>query len=327
MGRRNKWQILAEYAAARTVLDGAGRLPREAAIRAGIGVGRAAYHLASGLRQTGNRNLQLAFPDSERDERERLLKKTFESIGRLIGEFSYFPRHTKESLSRIVEYDEVSMSYLRAAQSQKRGIIFLTLHLGAWEILSYAHSALHHPLHFMVRPIDNPRVEDLVERRRTKFGNTPVDKGSAVRRALRVLRDGETLGILADINVHPPNGIFVPFFGIQACTTVGVATLALRTNAVVLPVCAPYFEEKNKYVFQALPMIDYQKTGDDEHDTYELTRLSTLALETFIRKFPDQWLWIHKRWRTRPAGEPDLYTLTNDELRATVNTDSRAIAT
>lgn len=327
MSKRNKWQTLAEYAAARVVLDGARMLPREVAIKAGQVVGRAAFNLAGGLRRTGERNLQLAFPEMNAVDRTALLEKVFLSIGRLLGEFSHFPNHTKESLGKIVAYDEVSMTHLRAAQSTKRGIIFLTLHLGAWEMLSYAHSALHHPLHFMVRPIDNPQIEALVEARRTKFGNVPVDKGSAIRRALRVLRDGETLGILADVNVHPPNGIFVPFFGIQACTTIGVATLALRTNAVILPVCAPFDEARKMYVFQALPMIDYQATNNQENDIYQLTKLSTHALETFIRKFPEQWLWIHKRWRTRPDDEPDLYRISNDEAREIVSAKSKIVAT
>lgn len=307
MGRRGKLQTLAEFAATRIVLDGARMLPRAAAVRAGQRIGRAAFDVASGLRRAGERNLRLAFPEMDEAERNVLLEKVFSNIGRLLGEFSHFPDHTRESLNEIVAFDEAFLDYSQAARAAKRGIILLTLHLGGWEISSLAHSALHHPLHLMVRPLDNPRVEALVEARRTRFGNVAVDKGSAMRRALRVLRDGGTLGILADVNVHPPNGIFVPFFGIQACTTTSVAALALRTGALVLPACAPFDEATNKYVVRALPPIDYEATGDEEHDIRRLTELSTRALETFVRRYPDQWLWIHKRWRTRPPGQPDLY--------------------
>ncbi len=308
MGKHGKLQTIAEYAAARLAIDGMGLLPRRAALAAGHGIGRLGYTFAGGLRRTGERNLALAFPEKSAAERAALLQGSFASLGRLLGEFSQFPYHTPETLARIVDCDHEALRKLRELQTTGRGIILLSLHLGAWELLSFALSALHNPLHFMVRRIDNPNVEELVERRRTRFGNVPVDKNASVRTALRILNDGGTFGILADLNTHPKEGVFVPFFGRLACTTAGVAMLALRTNALVIPICAPYNTQTGRYtLFAHQPAMEPVRTGDRKRDVILNTERYAAAFESFVRDYPDQWLWIHKRWRARPAGEPDLY--------------------
>jgi KDO2-lipid IV(A) lauroyltransferase len=287
------------------MLSTLGALPRPAAIAVGRGVGRLAYTLAGKLRRTGMRNLEMAFPDMDDAERARLLRSSFVSLGRQLGEFSQFPRATADRMRDLVEYD--GMEILHEAQRRGRGIIFLTSHLGAWEILCFAHSALYNPISFMVRRLDNPRIEEMIEGVRTRFGNRPIDKKSAARSALKLLRDGGTLGVLADLNTHPHEGVFVPFFNRLACTTGGVAVLALRTDAAVIPVCAPWDERRQRFVFHGSPIIELVRTGDHERDVEINTARFTAAIEEQVRRFPDQWLWIHKRWKTRPAGEPDLY--------------------
>lgn len=309
MGKRGKVRTTLEYGVARTLLAGLEVLPRSAAVAAGCGVARVAYACSHRLRGVGERNLQLAFPELSARERARILRGCFGSLGRLLGEFSQFPRHTPESLRRLVRYDERSIKHLRAAEELGRGVIYLTLHLGAWELMSFAHSALEHPLHFMVRRVDNPLIERLVENRRTRFGNQTIDKKMAVRTALRVLREGGTLGILADLNSQPQEGVFVPFLGHLACTTAGVAMLALRTEAVVLPVCAPWHEERGCFVIEFQPPMEVARTGiSHEQDMLTNTARFTDAIERFVRNYPDQWLWIHKRWQTRPAGQENFYT-------------------
>ncbi|HEX8097353.1 MAG TPA: hypothetical protein VF507_04930, partial [Pyrinomonadaceae bacterium] len=238
MAKPGKLRETLEYAAARALIGGLGLLPRRAAVATGRALGRAAYTLAGSLRRTGERNLQLAFPEMDEAGRERLLRGSFRNLGRLLGEFSQFPRATPERLREMVEYDQVGLTHLRDAERDKRGVIFLTGHLGAWELLSFGWSALEYPINFLVRPIDNPRIEAYIEGIRTRFGNRAIDKKVAARQALRVLRDGGTLGILADLNTQPNEGVFVPFFDRLACTTAGIATLALRTNAMVIPTCA-----------------------------------------------------------------------------------------
>ena len=307
MGKKGKTQAALEYAAVRALLAGLGALPRPLAMAAGRGFGRAAYALAAGLRRTGERNLELAFPEMGERERRRLLRGTFRSLGRQLGVFSRFPRETAESLREIVEYDAEDVKLLDVARERGRGVIFLTSHLGAWEVLSFAHSAFYEPLSFLVRPLDNRRVEDLIEGVRTRLGNRAIDKGAAALTAMRLLRRGGTLGILADLNAHPREGVFVPFFGHLACTTAGAATLALRTDATVIPCCAPWDERRKKYVFHGGPVLELVRTGDDARDVELNTARFTAAIEDQVRRFPDQWLWIHKRWKTRPQGEPDLY--------------------
>jgi KDO2-lipid IV(A) lauroyltransferase len=253
------------------------------------------------------RNLELAFPEKSEGERRRILRGSFTSLGRLLGEFSQFPRATPESLRETVEYDSEDVKLLDVARERGRGVIFLTAHLGAWELLCFAHAALYSPLSFLVRPIDNPRIEEMIEQIRMRFGNQPVDKKSAARTAIRLLRQGGTLGILADLNTQPREGVFVPFFGHLACTTAGAAVLALRADATVIPCCAPWDESRKRFVFRGGPLLELVRTGDEARDIEINTARFTAAIERWVRAYPDQWLWIHKRWKTRPAGEPDLY--------------------
>ncbi|MEJ7709345.1 MAG: lysophospholipid acyltransferase family protein [Pyrinomonadaceae bacterium] len=293
MAQKGKAQAVLEYAVARALIDGVGLLPRRLAVAAGCKAGKLAYRFGGNLRRTGVRNLELAFPEKDAAERERILQNSFISLGRLLAEFSQFNHATPESLRRLVDYDGIE--HLHAAKRRGKGVIILTMHLGAWEVLSFAHSALHEPLSFLVRPIDNPLIEEMVERRRRRFGNQPINKKAAARAALRVLRDGGTLGILADLNTQRHEGVFVPFFGHLACTTAGVATLALRTDAAVIPVSAPWDEKRGRFVFKGQAPILPIRTGDEKLDVEVNTAKYAEATEQHIRANPEQWLWIHKR--------------------------------
>ena len=307
MAKPGKFQTALEYALARTILSGLGVLPRPVAIALGLAVGRLGYLLPGNLRRTGKRNLEIAFPEMPEAERSRLLRGCFASLGRLLGEFSQLPRATPESLRRIIEYDEVGLRHLREAERNKRGVIFLTGHLGVWELHSLGWSALEYPLSFLVRPLDNPRIEAMIEAVRTRFGNRAIDKQSAARQSLRVLREGGTLGILSDLNTQTREGVFVPFFGKLACTTAGIATLALKTDAVVIPTCAVWNKERKRYFFHGDPPVELVRTGDHAKDIEVNTANFAAAVERMVRLYPEQWLWIHKRWKTRPPGEPDVY--------------------
>jgi len=307
MAKHSKSQIVLEYALARSILASLGALPRLVAVAFGVTVGRVAYLLPGSLRRTGERNLEIAFPDMDRRDRKRLLRGSFESLGRLLGEFSQLPKATPEKLRKLIEYDEVGLRHLREAEKNRRGVIFLTGHLGVWELHSFGWSALEYPLSFLVRPLDNERIEEMVERIRTRFGNRAIDKKSAARQSLRTLREGGTLGILSDLNTQPYEGVFVPFFGKLACTTAGIATLALKTDAVVIPTCAVWDKKKKRYFFHGDPPVELVRTGDHAKDIEVNTANFAAAMEHMIRLYPDQWLWIHKRWKTRPPGETEIY--------------------
>ena len=307
MAKQGKVKTTLEYWLAKSIISGLGLLPRSFAIALGRAMGYVAYLLPGNLRRTGERNLDLAFPNSSPAEKRNILRGCFDSLGRLLGEFSQLPRATPETLRQLIEYDQVGLAHLRDAEKNGRGVIFLTGHIGAWEILSFGWSALEYPISFLVRPIDNDRVEALIEGIRTRFGNKAIDKKSAARQALKVLREGGTLGILSDLNSHPHEGVFVPFFGQLACTTAGIATLALRTNAVVIPTCAVWNAERKRYFFHGDPPIELLRTGDHDKDVELNTARFAAAVERMVRLYPDQWLWIHKRWKTRPPGEPSIY--------------------
>lgn len=307
MAKHGKLQTTLEYALARAILLTLGALPRSIAIAIGLTIGKAAYHLAGGLRRTGERNLAIAFPEMPESERRQLLQGSFASLGRLLGEFSQLHRATPEKLRKLIEYDEVGLAHLREAEKNKRGVIFLTGHLGVWELHSFGWSALEYPISFLVRPLDNPQIEEMIEAVRTRFGNRAIDKQSAARQSLRVLREGGTLGILSDLNTQTREGVFVPFFGKLACTTAGIATLALKTDAVVIPTCAVWNKERQRYFFHGDPPVELVRTGDHAKDIQENTARFAAAVERMVRLYPDQWLWIHKRWKTRPPGEPEVY--------------------
>jgi KDO2-lipid IV(A) lauroyltransferase len=307
MAKHGKLQTTLEYALARLILRLLGLLPRPAAIALGRALGRVAYWLPGKLRHTGERNLEMAFPEMSRRERRRLVRECFDSLGRLLGEFSQFPRATPETLRKLIEYDQVGLAHLREAEKNHRGVIFLTGHIGSWEMLSFGWSALEYPISFLVRPIDNPLIEQMIEKVRTRFGNRAIDKKSAARQALRVLREGGTLGVLSDLNTQPHEGVFVPFFGRLACTTAGIATLALKTDAVVIPTVAVWDKTRRRYFFHGDPPVELVRTGDHQQDIEINTARFAAAIERLVRLYPDQWLWIHKRWKTRPPGEPDLY--------------------
>jgi KDO2-lipid IV(A) lauroyltransferase len=297
----------AEYFAARALLGALGAMPRVCAVACGRGVGWLAYKLAGGLRRVGRRNLELAFPEKTAAERERLLRGCFATLGRVLGEVSQFNRATPEKLRKIIEFDAASLAQLREAKATGRGIIFLTGHLGAWELLSFGWSALEYPISFLVRPLDNERVDKMVENIRTRFGNRAISKRQAARVAIRTLREGQTLGILADLNALPHEGVFVPFFGHQASATTGVATLALMTDAIVFPVCAVWDKAKGRYVFYGGPPVELTRTGNNKRDIETNTARFAQIWEEYIRRWPEQWMWIHKRWKTRPDGEADFY--------------------
>jgi KDO2-lipid IV(A) lauroyltransferase len=307
MAKRGRLQTTLEFALVRMILSGLGALPRRAAITLGLLAGRIAYLLPGGLNRTGARNLALAFPEKSDAERRQLLRGCFENLGRLLGEFSQLPRATPEELRNLIEFDQAGLAHLREAEKRGRGIIFLTGHVGSWEMLSFGWSALEYPISFLVRPIDNPRIEDMIEKIRTRFGNRTIDKKSAARQSLRVLREGGTLGILCDLNTQPHEGVFVPFFSKLACTTAGVATLALKTDAIVFPTCAVWDKQRKHYFFHGDPPVELVRTGDHQKDVELNTARFAAAMERIVRLYPEQWLWIHKRWKTRPEGEPDFY--------------------
>jgi Kdo2-lipid IVA lauroyltransferase/acyltransferase len=302
---KSRLQINLEYVIARSLLALLSVLPLRLALAAGSTLGRLGYYLSSRLRRSGTRNLELAFPELDAHRREELLRGAFKSLGRLLGVFSHFGKARPESLQALIECE--GLEHLAAAEKSGRGVILFTGHIGAWELSSFGLSLFGHPLSFLVRRIDNSRIEGLIDRSRTRQGNRTIDKRSAAREMLQLLQAGETLGILVDLNTLDREGIFVDFFGRPASTTFVLGKLALRTGALVLPVFAPWDEKRQRFILKIDKPLDFTSTGDEQEDVRRFTQLFTGVVEKYVRLYPDQWLWIHRRWKTRPPGEASLY--------------------
>ncbi|HEX8287839.1 MAG TPA: lysophospholipid acyltransferase family protein [Pyrinomonadaceae bacterium] len=304
--KRSNLQNKSELLAVRSLLGAIGALPLETSMRFGKSVGVFLAKRFPRLQKTARRNLKIAMPELSDEEKEKIVRGTFKSLGRHLGFVSHFRKFKHEDIRNLVEVVGKEENFDPAYEKGK-GVLFFTGHFGSWEVFNLLPPAFGFGMNILVRRIDNPLVENFVDKMRTRFGSVTLDKTRSARKMFRVLENGELLGILADLNVQEKEGVFVDFFGIRSSTTTSIAKLALKTGAAVLPAFAVWEESKRKYVVYLEPPIEYEKTGDDEADILNLTQKITNVIEKYVRLYPEQWLWIHKRWNTRPPGEPDLY--------------------
>ncbi|MGO9088432.1 MAG: lysophospholipid acyltransferase family protein [Candidatus Sulfotelmatobacter sp.] len=294
-----------EYAAAWPFIKILGILPRPLARGFAIVVAQVVYLLHVRLRRVGMCNLALAFPEKSEAERARILRGEFASLGRQLAEVCRFPKYTRENIEQVVVYDGLE-NYERA-YARGKGVLFVTAHFGGWELSAFAHSLHGHWLHVVMRPMDNQYLDHLIQSYRTMHGNKTVAKDDFVRGLLGAMKAGETVGILMDTNMTPPQGVFVDFFGIPACTASGLARIALRTDAAVVPGFTIWDEALGKYRLRFDPALELIRTNDAEADIVANTQMFTRVIEDYVRKYPEQWLWVHRRWKTRPEGQKGLY--------------------
>ena len=309
MAKKSSPQVWLEYVVIRMVLGSLGILPRNAAFWLGVTTGRLAYHLLGKLRCVGMRNLEIAFPDKSEANRTKILKAAFRNLGRVMATVSQFRELNAGNIADLIDY-KIDPAYLAAYEKIKsdgRGRILLGGHIGNWELQAFSYSVVFEPISFLARKMDNPMIEEMILAVRTRFGNKQIDKKNSATQIMRTLRGGGTIGILADVNSHPKEGVFVPFFGIPACTASGVAMLAVRANAVIVPAFAIWDETRGKYFMAHDNIIEPVNSGDRKRDIEETTALFVAATERIIRAYPEQWIWIHRRWKTRPPGEKELY--------------------
>lgn len=293
-----------EDVALRSMLSVVGALPRTLARRLGETVGRVCYHVFGRLRRVGMRNLEIAFPAWSQRRKSAVLHASFLQLGRHLAEFCRMTRYTAAEATTFIRYDGLDR-YLDAARRGK-GVLVLTGHLGAWELSSFFHSLMGYPMGMVIRRLDNAIVDRRVNEVRCQHGNRVLHKDDFARSLLTEMRAGRTVGILMDTNMTPPQGVFVPFFGKLACTASGLARVAQKTGAAVLP--GFLFEETGgRYRLHFGEEIPLQQTDDSEADTLANTARFTAVLEQYIRSFPEQWLWMHRRWKTRPVTEARIY--------------------
>ena len=293
-----------EYAAVRVALGLLRWLPRSWSRRFGALCGVVAYRLLARLRSVGRQNLQLAFPEATSGEREAILQQEYRQLGHHLAEFALMSRYTRETIGRLIEYD--GLEHYERASAKGNGVLVLTGHLGAWELSSFFHSLMGHPMGMVIRRLDNPLVDRYVNAIRCLHGNRVLHKDDFARGLISEMRAGRTVGILMDTNMTPPQGAFVPFFGVAACTGSGMARIARKTGAAVLP--GFLLEEPGgRYRLHFGEELEVDDTGESDRDAVTNTARFTAVLEGYIRQYPGQWLWMHRRWKTRPPGEPRIY--------------------
>jgi Kdo2-lipid IVA lauroyltransferase/acyltransferase len=294
-----------EFAPAWLLLKFIGILPRSIARPLAAATIQILMVLLPKLRRVAEFNLRLAFPDWSDAKR----RETIGNMARLLAwqavEFARFPSYDRGNIEEIIEI-ESHENFLKA-QRRGKGVLILTGHIGAWELSSFAHAVYGYSMHYLARPLDNTRLDAFVNRYRCLSGNQPIYKNESARAVLKALNNGGIVGILADQNTLPEEGVFVAFFGKSACTTTGIARLALHTGAPVVPGYAYWDAVSEKYKLRFDPAVELIETGNAEQDIFENTQRFARIIEAIIRKFPDQWVWAHARWKTRPKGEPPLY--------------------
>jgi KDO2-lipid IV(A) lauroyltransferase len=248
------------------------------------------------LRAVGRRNLEMALPGADH---EPIIDGVFRNIARILIAVARFPRINRDNVGQWIRYD--GYEHFEEALRRGKGVLFATAHLGNWELSAFAHAWMSAPMHVVLRPLDNPLIDGLAERYRGLSGNRLLGKKDFLRSIIQALKNNEAVGILVDQNSSLDEGVFVDFFGIRACVGASFAKLAARTGAAVIPGFALWSEQEQRHILKFYPALEM--TGDPQADTQAIQA----HLESVIRRHPDQWLWIHRRWKTRPPGEPSLY--------------------
>jgi Kdo2-lipid IVA lauroyltransferase/acyltransferase len=276
-------------------------LPRAIGYRLCSGLADLVYLLDVRHRRIGMANLRWAFPGKDEAWRRRVLRRSFRRQGDQAVELSRLPGISAEQLAERVGYEEGrGLENYQEARALGRGVLFVTAHISAWELLPAAHAAQAHPLSFVVRPLDNRRFDLWLQTLRSRFGNRVISKSAAIRRSLKILKEGRDVGFLIDQNIQAKEGVFVPLFGRLACTTTSVAALALRTSAPVIPGFIYPAQKRGYYRIRFYPPVEVVSSGNPEADITRYTALFNCYLEEVIREFPDCWLWGHRRFRTQP---------------------------
>lgn len=303
--KRSKFQTQLEYLAVRSIFGFIGMFPLKTSMKIGKTMGSFIASFIPKLKKTANRNLKIALPELSDNEKAKILKGCLQSLGRQLGLVAHFKKFTHEDIRNLVEIE--GREIFEKTHELGKGMLLFTGHFGSWEVFNLLPLAFGYPMNLLVRRIDNPKVEAFVDSFRRFFGGKTIDKTKSARTMFRLLENGEMLGVMADLNAQEREGVFVDFFGVAASTTTSIARLALKTNAIVMPVFAVWNEEKQKYVVHLEPPIDFVKSENDNENVRVLTQKVTNVVEKYVRQYPEQWMWIHKRWNTRPKGEKGLY--------------------
>jgi len=289
-----------EYAAVRGTVSLLSVIPERSRARLARTVARLYFRFGESRRKIALSNLRNAFPGIGDDDARAIARRCAENFGSVFFDFLAATRLSRDELRAAVEMD--GAAHYLAAVARGKGVFLLSAHFGNWEIGALAAGLLAHPIASVVRPLDNPRLESELSRLRGKFGNRTIGKKHAAREILREMRAGGTVAILIDQNVLSREAIFVPFFGRPAATSPALGLLQKKTDAAVVPVfCRPV--GSGRYVLGFERPIVLSDLPEAERTVEALTARYTWVTEEAVRAEPALWLWMHNRWRTRPAGE------------------------
>ena len=296
-----------EYAIFRVAFALFAALPRSLALRAGAWLGELFYLFDVRDRRIALFNLALAFPDRSGEDHRHILRVSCRNLGRVAAEFCHLPKMTAATLSEVVTFADRPAWERAVAAAGEKGAIIATAHFGNWELLAYLHGLLGHPVTLVHRPMHNPIFDEAITAIRAGAGTRSIKKKSAAKEALRALKQHSILVIPSDQNQTIAFGVFVDFFGKPACTTPGAARLAMLTKSPVFPVFLVREGESGRHRIEILPEVEMISSGDRDADIRTNTQRCSDVIEAMIRRYPEQWIWFHKRWKTRPPGEPRLY--------------------
>ncbi len=286
------------YVALRTVLGFGRVLPLRLLQRAGAAIGPTAFRLARRDVTRARGHVALAFPEMEEPAREALLEAAARHFGTMIGEVVWLRRAAPEAVRELVSID--GLEHLEAPLAEGLGVVLVTGHVGDWELLNAGLCVSGIPMTIAVRSVYDPRLDDIATAVRSRFGAEVVPRGATAGRRLAVgIRRGRVAGLLIDQDIRDIPGVFVPFFGHPAWTPSGAAALALRTGAPTVPAFIHRRPDGRHHVTVGPPLSD-PPDGPIGDRIRELTASATAAIEQAIRRNPEQWVWMHRRWRTRP---------------------------
>ena len=304
-----------EFAAVRLVATVVSLLPMRVVRRCGAALGRLAYALDAAHRRIALENLAAAFPSRPARERRMLARAMFAHFGSLLLELLKFGTYTPDQMQAAIDVEGEERA--RQAYQQERGVLFFTGHFGYCEIQGIVEPLLGHPISVLARPLDNARLNEMLERIRTRTGNSVIYRQGAVRKILRELAANHGVALLIDQHLHTPDAIYVDFFRRPAATTSALAALALRTGAPVVPVFAlPLPSGRYRLVYEHPVDPPHADTADAVR---EFTQRCTDVLEMYVRRHPELWLWMHRRWRDQDivTGE-DLLMRDEPEMESDV---------
>jgi KDO2-lipid IV(A) lauroyltransferase len=284
-------------------------LPRERALRIAGPIGRTYAELGGPRISIGRENLRIAFPEWTESRRRSVLAESCANLARGFVEIVLLSRMDADERRRLVRLE--GLEHLEAARkaSEQGGVIVLTAHFGSWEFLVAAVVAHGLPVTVVHRAREDPLTDELLGSLREETGAEFFPRGSAARAALRALREGKLVAMTYDQNCGREEGVFVPFFGRLACARSAPPRIAMRTRAPVVPVFMEREGTSGRHRARILPALELLPEGDDrEAAVRENARRMTQVIEEQIRRLPDHWIWVHRRWRTQPKGEPRTYS-------------------